>query len=58
MNIRFAVNTVAPYLLAKELLATLGESSRVVNVSSAAQAPFNANEISANSKLAEMDAYA
>ena len=58
MDIRFAVNTVAPYLLAKELLATLGESSRVVNVSSAAQAPFNANEISANSKLAEMDAYA
>ncbi len=58
IDIRFAVNTIAPYLLAKQLLPTLGESSRVVNVSSAAQAPFNANEIIDKSAMAEMDAYA
>jgi len=58
LDIRFAVNTVAPYLLAKQLLPALGESSRVVNVSSAAQAPFNANEISSDKALADMDAYA
>jgi len=58
LDIRFAVNTVAPYLLAKQLLPALDESSRVVNVASAAQAPFNASDLVCDKKLADMDAYA
>ncbi|SFG84418.1 SDR family NAD(P)-dependent oxidoreductase [Neptunomonas qingdaonensis] len=34
---RFAVNTIAPYLLTKQLMSLLGTSGRVVNLSSAAQ---------------------
>lgn len=58
LDIRFVVNTVAPYLLAKELLPKLGDNSRVVNISSAAQAPFTVTQLSSNQKLADMDAYA
>ena len=38
---RFIVNVVAPYQLTKALLATLGSSGRVVNLSSAAQASID-----------------
>ena len=58
LDIRFAVNTVAPYLLARQLLPALNESARAVNVSSAAQAPFSTNEIGSSNNLADMDAYA
>ncbi len=39
LDLRFAVNTIAPYLLTKRLLPALAPGARVVNVSSAAQAP-------------------
>ncbi|GAL13522.1 probable oxidoreductase [Vibrio astriarenae] len=38
-DIRFVVNTLAPYVLTKALMPALGKESRVVNLSSAAQAP-------------------
>lgn len=38
---RFIVNVVAPYVLTKALLPLLGSEGRVVNLSSAAQAPVN-----------------
>lgn len=38
LDVRFAVNTIAPYLLTKQLLPLLGIDGRVINVSSAAQA--------------------
>ena len=38
LDLRFAVNTIAPYLLTRRLLPLLDASSRVVNLSSAAQA--------------------
>lgn len=38
---RFIVNVVAPYVLTKALLPLLGSDGRVVNLSSAAQAPVN-----------------
>jgi NAD(P)-dependent dehydrogenase (short-subunit alcohol dehydrogenase family) len=41
LDVRFAVNTLAPYLLTQRLLPLLGSSSRVINLSSAAQAPVN-----------------
>ena len=66
IDIRFAVNTVAPYILTKELLETIPKKTgRVVNLSSAAQSPvniqdaftpgsgrFNSNQAYAQSKLA------
>lgn len=64
LDVRFAVNTIAPFLLTKKLLPLLGSNSRVVNVSSASQSPVdlagltgdktyeNAMEAYAQSKLA------
>ncbi|MEM6653062.1 MAG: SDR family NAD(P)-dependent oxidoreductase [Pseudomonadota bacterium] len=40
---RFIVNVVAPYVLTKALLPLLGSEGRVVNLSSAAQAPVDLN---------------
>ena len=41
LDVRFAVNTIAPYLLTQRLLPLLGVSGRVINLSSAAQSPVN-----------------
>ena len=38
LDVRFVVNTIAPYLLTKQLLPLLSKRGRVINVSSAAQA--------------------
>lgn len=57
LDVRFAVNTVAPYLLTQRLLPLLGESGRVVNLSSAAQAPVNLKALAGRVRLADMDAY-
>ncbi|WP_020207611.1 SDR family NAD(P)-dependent oxidoreductase [Gilvimarinus chinensis] len=40
-DIRFVVNTLAPYLLTQSLLPLMSSDGRVVNVVSAAQAPVN-----------------
>ena len=57
LDIRFAVNTIAPYLLTQALLPLLG-NGRVVNVSSAAQAPVDLDAlVGKTSGLAMMDAY-
>ena len=37
LDVRFVVNTLAPYLLTQKLLPLLGNAGRVVNLSSAAQ---------------------
>ncbi len=41
IDVRFAVNTVAPYVLTKKLLPILNTGGRVVNLSSAAQTAVN-----------------
>ncbi|MEL0624361.1 SDR family NAD(P)-dependent oxidoreductase [Marinomonas arenicola] len=58
LDVRYMVNTIAPYLLTKELLPLLTPSSRVVNLSSAAQAPVLAAELSAPSQLVDGMVYA
>ncbi|GAA0835528.1 SDR family NAD(P)-dependent oxidoreductase [Marinomonas arenicola] len=58
LDVRYMVNTIAPYLLTKELLPILTPSSRVVNLSSAAQAPVMAAELSAPSQLVDGMVYA
>ncbi len=41
LDVRLAVNTVAPFILTTKLMPLLHKESRVVNVSSAAQAPVD-----------------
>ena len=57
MDVRFVVNTLAPYLLAQRLLPLLGSKGRVVNLSSAAQAPVNISAIAGGVRLDDMAAY-
>lgn len=57
-DIRFVVNTISPYLLTKELLPLLGNCGRVVNVSSAAQAPVDLDALAGKGgELDTMNAY-
>ena len=58
LDVRFAVNTIAPYLLTQRLLPRLGSSGRVVNLSSAAQAPVDLNALAGNVELSDGSAYA
>ena len=58
LGTRFAVNTIAPYLLTQRLLPLLGTSGRVINLSSAAQAPVDPEALVGRVKLPDGTAYA
>lgn len=59
LDLRFAVNTYAPYLLTKALFPLLGPNSRVINLSSAAQAPVDIHALAGRSQLTDaFNAYA
>lgn len=58
LDVRFAVNTLAPYLLTRKLLSLMNASGRVVNLSSAAQAPVDLAALQGQRQLAAMEAYA
>ena len=58
LDVRFAVNTIAPYLLTKSLLPLLGTSARVVNLSSAAQSPVDPEALAGRVRMSDMGAYA
>jgi len=58
LDVRFVVNTLAPYLLTQKLLPLLGSSGRVINLSSAAQAPVDVEALAGRIKLEDMSAYA
>jgi len=58
LDVRFVVNTLAPYALTKHLLALMDASGRIINVSSAAQAPVNLQAVAGQVRLSDMDAYA
>ncbi len=58
-DVRFAVNTLAPYLLTRRLLPLMGAGSRVVNLSSAAQSPVNLNTLTGKTRISDhFSAYA
>ncbi|MGZ2256391.1 SDR family NAD(P)-dependent oxidoreductase [Roseobacter sp. A03A-229] len=57
-DIRFVVNTFAPYQLTELLLPIMPAGGRVVNLSSAAQAPVNIDAMLGKERLSDMDAYA
>ncbi len=58
LDARFVVNTLAPYLLTQRLLPLLGTSGRVINLSSAAQAPVSLDALGGQTRLQDMQAYA
>lgn len=57
LDVRFSVNTIAPYLLTKALLSKLSDNGRVLNLSSAAQAPVDIDALLGIKKLNDMAAY-
>ncbi|WJS05686.1 SDR family NAD(P)-dependent oxidoreductase [Roseibium aggregatum] len=58
LDTRFVVNTIAPYVLTQRLMPVLASDSRVVNLSSAAQAPVDLSALRGERRIADMDAYA
>ena len=58
LDIRFAVNTLAPLALTQRLSPLLGSGGRVINLSSAAQAPVNIAALQGEGELDDHSAYA
>lgn len=58
LDVRFVVNTLAPYVLTKALLPLMGTAGRVVNLSSAAQAPVKLDALKGDLLMSDSDAYA
>ncbi|RMH46419.1 MAG: SDR family NAD(P)-dependent oxidoreductase [Alphaproteobacteria bacterium] len=58
LDVRFVVNTLAPYVLTRRLLPVIPADGRVVNLSSAAQAPVDVDALLGRRRLAGMEAYA
>ena len=59
LDIRFAVNTLAPCLLTQRLLPLLGSAGRVINLSSAAQSPVDLEALAGRSRVPDqLNAYA
>ncbi|WOT03591.1 SDR family NAD(P)-dependent oxidoreductase [Shewanella youngdeokensis] len=59
LDVRFVVNTIAPYLLTKRLLSLFDNSGRIVNLSSRAQAAVNLDAlVSSNANASDDQIYA
>lgn len=58
LDVRFVVNTFAPYLLTRQLLPIMPFDGRIVNLSSAAQAPVDIEALRGKLRLDDMSAYA
>ncbi|MEL6679273.1 MAG: hypothetical protein AAFQ51_11235 [Pseudomonadota bacterium] len=58
LDLRFVVNTVAPYAPTKGLLPAFDRTARVVNLSSAAQAPYDLAALRGERHLDTHEAYA
>ena len=58
LDVRFAVNTIAPYLLMRRLMPLFGAGGRVINLSSAAQSPVSLQAVAEPPGLSDMEAYA
>ncbi|WP_051640620.1 SDR family NAD(P)-dependent oxidoreductase [Thiomicrorhabdus sp. Milos-T2] len=57
IDVRFRVNTLAPYILAKSLLENLTHTARVVNLASAAQEKFDLDFLKGKNYSNPMQAY-
>lgn len=58
LDVRYVVNTLSPYLLTKKLLPLMDRDGRVINLSSAAQAPVDLKAIMGDDRYkSEHEAY-
>ncbi|MEP1208013.1 MAG: SDR family NAD(P)-dependent oxidoreductase [Rhizobiaceae bacterium] len=57
-DIRFVVNMFAPMVLTRELMPLFSDESRIINLSSAAQAPVDLAALAGKRQLDDMGAYA
>ncbi len=57
LDVRFVVNTLAPYVLTRRLLPIIPREGRIVNLSSAAQAPVDPEALAGRTQLDDMSAY-
>ena len=59
LDVRFAVNTIAPYLITQRMYLLIGASGLIINLSSAAQSPVNLDALTGRVRLSdELEAYA
>ncbi|MEM7432510.1 MAG: SDR family NAD(P)-dependent oxidoreductase [Pseudomonadota bacterium] len=58
LDVRFMVNSIAPYQLTRQLLPSIVARGRIINLSSAAQAPVDLDAIGRFRGLADNAAYA
>lgn len=58
MDVRFVVNTLAPYLITRRMMGSMPVDGRVINVSSAAQRPVDAEALAGSRQLSDSQAYA
>lgn len=58
VDVRFAVNTISPYILTKMLLPIVAEQGRIINLSSAAQAPVDLAKLQNKGVFSHDEAYA
>ena len=58
LDVRFVVNTLAPMLLSRRLAGVIAPGGRIVNLSSAAQAPVDLEALQGRGHLADNAAYA
>lgn len=58
LDSRFVVNTIAPYWLSVQLFPLFNANARVINLSSAAQAPLNTKALLGEQELDASNAYA
>lgn len=58
-DLRFSVNYLAPYLLTKAIIPLLkkGKNPRIINLSSAAQAPVSLEALAGKQAISEMEGY-
>jgi NAD(P)-dependent dehydrogenase (short-subunit alcohol dehydrogenase family) len=58
LDVRFVVNTLAPFVITKKLLPLMSSEGRVINLSSAAQAPVDLAAFNGQRDLSDSAAYA
>ena len=58
LDVRFAVNAIAPYLLTQRLMPLMAASGRIINLSSAAQSTVDLEALAGRVKLSDGVAYA
>lgn len=57
LDVRFVVNTFAPYLLTKLLLPSISEKGKIINIASAAQKSVDLEVLKGKKQVAEFEAY-